>query len=372
MAFAGYVSFDSLSFRHGGHASGILHPLDLVPLDLGVLATISGTSGNDSLTGGSGADSLSGLAGNDTLTGNGGNDTLNGGSGTDRMVGGAGNDLYAVDALSDVVVEAAGGGVDTVKVMTFFYVLPANVENMTCAAAYGSQLIGNDLNNTISGSSHGDLLVGLGGNDTLKGGQGDDTYYVENKGDVVTEGSNAGYDTIATDLSVYTMPANVEELFGYSTLGLSLTGNALDNYIEGDRGNDTLKGADGNDTLEGDIGSDVLTGGAGIDDFYFVRPLSASNVDTITDFNPLDDWIDLENTGTGMFNALTTTGYLASTAFKLIGPGGSAVDSSDRILYNQSTGQLYYDPDGSGGAAMIQFAVIANHAALTADNFWVF
>lgn len=372
MAFAKSTSFDSLSFRHGGHASGMLHPLDLVPLDLGVLATISGTSGNDSLTGGSGADSLSGLAGNDTLTGNGGNDTLNGGSGTDRMVGGAGNDLYVVDALSDVVVEAAGGGVDTVKVMTFFYVLPANVENMTSDAVYGGYLIGNDLNNTITGSSTGDEIAGLGGNDTLKGGLGDDTYFVENKGDVVTEGSNAGYDGVFTDLTSYTLSANVELLAGISALGLALTGNALDNYIAGDRGNDTLKGADGNDALNGGIGNDVLTGGAGIDQFYFVSPLSASNVDTITDFNPLDDWIDLENTGTGMFNALTTTGLLASTVFKLIGPGGSAVDSSDRILYNQSTGQLYYDPDGSGGAAMIQFAVIANHATLTADSFWVF
>ena len=64
-------------------------------------------------------------------------------------------------------------------------------------------------------------------------------------------------------------------------------------------------------------------------------------------------------------------GTLSSSAFKDIA-GGVAVDSSDRILYNHDTGALYYDADGSGSAARIQFAVLDNKPAhLTNADFFV-
>jgi Ca2+-binding RTX toxin-like protein len=344
-----------------------------------LLTVITGTSGADTLISGAGSDSLSGLAGNDTLLGNGGNDTLNGGSGTDRMVGGTGNDLYRVDSTGDIVVEAADSGIDTIRVSAFMYVLPANVENLTGVTlagvpkySSGQTLIGNDLANVITGSYRGDWIAGLGGHDTLKGGLGNDVYIVETKGDVVTEAFDAGWDLVLTDIPVYTLPVNVDEVEGISASGQRFTGNAQDNYLGGDWGADTLNGGDGRDGLCGFFANDVLTGGAGQDFFQFRVSLGAGNIDTITDFNAFDEEIDLQRNGAGLFNTLSATGWLDPSAFKVIEPGGSAVDSSDRIIYNQSTGQLYYDADGSGAGAMVQFAYLSNHAALSAWNFWVF
>ena len=335
---------------------------------------ITGTNGPDILISGAASDSLVGLAGNDTLLGFGGNDTLNGGSGTDSMVGGTGNDLYLVDSTSDIVVESASAGVDTIRVSTFMYALPANVENLVgvAAAYFGQTLIGNDLANVITGSKQGDWIAGLGGNDTLNGGLGGDVYIVETRGDVVVEAFDAGWDVVYTDMQAYTLPINVDEVEGISASGQKFTGNAQDNYLGGDRGADTLSGGAGRDGLCGFFANDVLTGGAGQDFFQFRVALGPQNIDTITDFNALNEEFDLQRNGTGLFNTLWSTGWLDPAAFKVIGPGGSAEDSNDRIVYNQSTGRLYYDADGSGAGAMVQFAYLSNHAALTAANFWVF
>lgn len=64
----------------------------------------------NALTGNVGANRLAGGDGNDTLLGNAGDDTLDGGTDADSMTGGLGNNCYVVDALGDVVLEAANAG----------------------------------------------------------------------------------------------------------------------------------------------------------------------------------------------------------------------------------------------------------------------
>lgn len=125
---------------------------------------------------------LGGNALNNTLTGGVGNDSLNGQSGTDTMIGGAGNDTYFVHDTTDVIVEQAGGGVDTVLLYPDAwafqsFTLPQNVENADASGHWNRMsLTGNAADNLLFGGSQPDTFDGLGGNDRLRGGQSGDTY----------------------------------------------------------------------------------------------------------------------------------------------------------------------------------------------------
>lgn len=339
------------------------------------------TSGNDSLTGTSGNDSLGGLAGNDTLTGLAGNDTLNGGAGNDSMIGGTGNDTYFVDALSDVVVESANAGTDLIKVSIATsggsLTLGSNVEKATLTNTVNFSLIGNSLANTLTGNAAANILNGGTGADTLIGGAGNDTYVIDNAGDVITEVSTGGTDSarvaITTAGGTWTLAGNVEKATLTSTVAFNLTGNSLAN---------TLVGNAAANVLNGGAGKDVLTGGAGADTFAFRTTLSAtSNVDTITDYDAggtsdrifLDDAIftAIGITGTSSGVSLNSTAANASK-FCL---GTQAARAEDRIIYDQSTGKLYYDATGSANGAtdQIQIALIGttNHATLNASDFLI-
>jgi hypothetical protein len=100
-----------------------------------------------------------------------------------------------------------------------------------------------------------------------------------------------------------------------------------------------------------------LTGGAGVDYFDFKSVLNGTtNVDTITDFNRADDFIRLDNAV--MVGLGATTGALTSAAFVSGAGRTAAADTSDRIIYNTTTGDLYYDADGKGSTAAIKIALI--------------
>ncbi len=150
-----------------------------------------------------------------------------------------------------------------------------------------SPVYGTAGNDTLNGTSTDDNLFGLAGNDTIygrlggdlmTGGTGNDDYYVDNVGDVVTETTGAGTDTIYSEYNYYTLNDNIENLLFYGIGNFIGNGNALNNYIEGDIGNDNLYGDDGNDHLNGLAGNDVLDGGLGTDtmeggpgdDLYYV------------------------------------------------------------------------------------------------------
>jgi Ca2+-binding RTX toxin-like protein len=129
------------------------------------------------------------------LTGNDGNNWLDGKGGADTLAGGFGDDTYEVAQTSDVVIEKADQGTDTVR-SSVGYTLGEHLENLTLTGTkaingtgntLANVLTGNSANNKLTGGAGDDRLEGLAGTDTLVGGSGNDSYVL---------GRGYGADTI--------------------------------------------------------------------------------------------------------------------------------------------------------------------------------
>jgi Ca2+-binding RTX toxin-like protein len=212
---------------------------------------LAGGAGSIDGTGNAVANVIVGNEGDNRLAGRGGNDTLTGGAGTDTFFVGIGDgrdlitdftvgtdrlDLSAFGQLRFLGTSAfdgqAGGlryayngtlGLTTVQVDTngdnaadVFIDLAGN-KTLTMADFTSASLLlpltvsGTSGSDTLSGGQMNDTLLGLAANDTLYGGQGDDTldggpgadlmfggagnetYLVDNAGDVASEGSGAAF-----------------------------------------------------------------------------------------------------------------------------------------------------------------------------------
>lgn len=214
-------------------------------------------------------------------------------------------------------------------------------------------------NDKITGSVYDDYLDGWGGSDTLSGGKGNDTFIVSQVGDRVIEKAGEGTKDLVLASVTHTLSANVENLTLTGSGKINGAGNSLANALTGN-------GAD--NVLDGKAGNDLLKGGAGSDTFTFSTALGATNVDHIVDFSTRDDSIALSD---AIFKALTAdpkTHVLTANEFKVV-TTGTKLDADDHILYDKSTGKLFYDADGSGSVKAVLFAVVDNHAALTYKDF---
>ncbi len=346
---------------------------------------------------------LTGNSADNTLTGNSAANTLNGGIGNDTLIGGEGTDTASyAGATAGVTVSLAiviqqntvGAGMDTL----------ITIENLT-GSSFNDNLTGNDAANTINGGAGNDVINGGKGHDTLDGGAGNDSliggdgtdtasYVSATAGVTVSLAKITQQDTVGAGIDTLTAIASLtgsgfnDTLSGDSKFNTldggagndTLDGGAgIDNLFGGD-GNDTLFGGAGNDTLDGGSGSDTLLGGdgqdnliggAGNDFFDFTSVLNGeTNIDTIRDFSTTDDLIRLDN---AVMTGLGTTGALSRDAF-LAGPGRTtAGDSTDRVIYNTTTGDLYYDADGTGASAAVKIAMIGTSTRPVLDHtdFWI-
>ena len=143
----------------------------------------------------------------------------------------------------------------------------------------------------------------------------------------------------------------------------TIDGKGGDDFILGGTGNDHLSGGAGKDNIHGGEGSDVLKGGAGPDMFVFDTALGSDNVDKIQDFKVGQDLIGLDS---DIFSAIG--GSLGQGEFTI---GTKALDGNDHIIYNASTGALFYDEDGKGGAAQVKFATLHHDLDLHNTSFLI-
>jgi Ca2+-binding RTX toxin-like protein len=140
-------------------------------------------------------------------------------------------------------------------------------------------------------------------------------------------------------------------------------GDANNNTLTGGTGNDSLNGLAGNDTLIGGPGNDSLTGGSGRDRFVFNSP--NDKTDTITDFVVVDDTIAVSGTG---FGAGLVVGNLPASQFST---GTTATTASQRFIYNNANGGLFFDADGTGSNGAIKIATLGTGLAITNADFVV-
>ncbi|MBD2359563.1 calcium-binding protein, partial [Tolypothrix sp. FACHB-123] len=328
--------------------------------------SITTGSGNDIVTH-SGIVNGAVLRINDVIQTGAGNDTINAGLGSDTVYGGDGIDRL----ILDYSVGDTGTGMRFVGSSTYgFASRQVSSTNNTRLDFIGFH---NTEEFTVIGTSKDDTINTVGGKDIINSGAGNDTI---NAGE--------GIDTVQapyTSAQGYTLGANLENLILLAT-GIKGTGNSLNNVLTGNSGNntlsgeggqDTLIGGDGNDTLIGGAGNDILTGGNGSDFFLYNTNAAFSSAaigrDRITDFVKGSDKIILDKTTFTALQSIAGNGFSIVNEFAVVSSNTAAAVSSAKIVYNQSSGTLFYNQNGvaSGFGTGAEFAIFTGNPSLTAS-----
>lgn len=312
------------------------------------MATLNGTSGNDTLVASTWAASY-------TINGYGGDDTITVSISTISSIvinAGIGNDMIFVQQAKNATIHGDDGN---------------DVITVVGGLSGGSRVIyGDGGDDTITGSNGVDYIYGGTGNDTISGFQGadylygdagNDTFYATLSYHAVSYDGGTGTDTILilADSGYTSYNVNISYLSGIEKIqnmdtskaayisgnGLNLDGidlvdiagikgssgndllmagesrKASDNStiemtVEGLGGDDALRGGanvdwlyggNGNDRLDGFEGNDHLFGGAGSDEFHFYQ---GWDVDTVEDFTQGEDFLYIHASGLYDISTMTT------------------------------------------------------------------
>jgi len=238
-------------------------------------------SGGFTGTGNALDNSLYGKAFDDALYGLDGDDKLVGGAGADLLDGGTGRDQVDYTKSAAITVNLVtnvnrGGEAEGDRLVDIETVIGSNYADSITGSddpLVGDILYGRGGDDLLIGGAGDDQLDGGSGADVMRGGTGNDFYVVFEAGDQVIEAAGEGRDRIRTAATSYTLGANIEELVYTGTIGATMTGNTLDNFIVGSGGEDRLNGGDGADVLRGGAGGDILDGGTGSDTVEYAGSL---------------------------------------------------------------------------------------------------
>jgi len=258
--------------------------------------------------------------------------------------------------------------VDSVKVVRLASAPGAVAPNEVIGTDQSDQLNGTSGNDLIRGKAGGDHLFSLAGDDTILGGRGDDDLH-GGKGKDELHGGRGSDDLYGgKGGDVLSGGANDDDLHGGSGADLLKGGKGGDD-LHGDSGNDHLQGGRGDDMLNGGTGNDHLGGGEGHDRFDFTTALGPHNVDTIADFGN-GDAIGLS---ASVFSGIGAKGELADAQFAMssfdTGVHASKPDAS--IIYNQLSGDIFFDENGNQPGGLILFARVTPGTHLDHTDFFV-
>jgi Ca2+-binding RTX toxin-like protein len=321
-----------------------------------------------------------GTSGEDILTGGGGNDTLIGHEGADYLDGGTGNDILISSIASlpefpDGV--AVWGDYDSDGDPDIIY--PTNVYRNNgdgsftnvgeVAGAYPENVEGDSFRADYDGDGDLDRL------DT-------DTTDNPRRSVIRRNNGNGVFETIAVpifDSTVDDYASNANEIYGWEgddtlyggNYGDILSGGEGNDYLNGGPGFGILYGGEGEDTIAGGEDGDstgdrnnILIGGLGADNFLF-RSVKGG-IDRIVDFDADEgDTIQVSASGLGSELGL---GELQADRFTV---GAAALRGSDRFIYNDATGALFFDADGTGTLEQVQFAQLSANPVLSSSDILI-
>jgi subtilisin-like proprotein convertase family protein len=385
--------------------------------------------GDDEVWGNELANQLYGMRGNDSIVAGAGDDTVYGGLGNDTLMGGKGTDTalfwglkkdYDISSVDGyTTVRGKNAALDGLDVLTGFEWLKfddgeivdpsigitpldatapvleaSSPADKATAVAVGSDIVLTFSENVQAGS--GDFFLYAGATLVARIPAADSqvsfsgsqitinpsanlsygtSYSLRISGDAIQDRAGNAYTGISNDTTLNFITETQFNLWNGTRANDTFSGtsgsdlaNGLgrNDTLNGLGGNDTLDGGAGNDTLNGGLGMDTLIGGAGRDVYFFNTALGAANVDSILGFNTVDDTIRLENTG--VYSALPT-GTLAAAAFVV---GTAATSTAHRILYDNVSGNVFYDADGTGAAGPVLFATLVDVVGIvTRSDFTV-
>ena len=188
------------------------------------------------------------------------------------------------------------------------------------------------------------------GSDRMIGGLGDDTYYVDNAGDVVVEQPGGGIDHVIVAFpylpwTTYVLSANVENLtlsdspLAWLPYPINGTGNGLDNVLIGNSSANKLTGL---------AGADTLVGGLGADRFVYLSASDSGTTpgtwDVIQDFSRSQgDKIDLQAID-------ANTSAFGDQAFVFIGTAAFGANATAQLRFDAGTHMLYGSTDADSDA----------------------
>lgn len=368
--------------------------IDATNLTVGAMQLLlDGGKGDDLLIGGGEDDTLIGGNGDDFVVGGKGDDTAflgagkdaflwNPGEGNDRIEGGTGYDTMlfnGADADETIDMLANGERFTFLRDIANVVMDTNDLEQVDFRAFGGADTINiNDLTDTdikqinlnlgIAGTAGGDRAA-----DTVNttGSAGNDVIRIANSAnDVVVSG-------LAAKVAIARADADIDRLvvsgghgddkikaagLNPNSIQLTIDGGAGNDRLVGSNSDDILLGGIGDDTLIGGKGADSLTGGEGLDSFRF-DSLNQGG-DTITDFT--DELILIRAGGFG--GGLVAGKAISTEQFTL---GSGAADASDRFIYNNTSGELFFDRDGSGKQAQVLLATLTGAPSINNSNLAV-
>ncbi|WP_420336897.1 DUF642 domain-containing protein [Roseibium sp.] len=301
--------------------------------DTGVAeSSITGGSGNDTITAHDDGGDMDGGDGTDTVMGGAGEDTLDGGAGADNdtLQGGEGSDTYMLrgDGRADILSDTGTTGTDRIVL----------------AEDTGTEF---ELEDTFNAATQGiEEIDGSGvSGETLRAQRSD---------------SEIDWDFTGVDLT------GVDQIEGRDRDD-SITGSASDDNILGGAGDDTLAGSGGDDTLDGGTGTDTASFSGNLADYTVTE-----DAGTVTIVDNRDGSPDGTDTLTNVENFEFADGTYSLGDIVNLAPTDIALSANESLSITEVvggdavvTGEIV--SDGFGNQSVDHWSISHDGGDLTID-----